>query len=166
MANPECLKVEADSLLRQMTQHAPALQLYARQWCDCAEDVVQESLFQLSRLPTRPDNPLGWLYRVVRNRSISACRSNGRRRRYESQAAAEQETWFVDGSANAIDSQLAASLLSELPENQREVLVAHLWGGLTFAQIGELAGCSASTAHRRYEAGLSTLRDRLRGHDD
>jgi DNA-directed RNA polymerase specialized sigma24 family protein len=49
-----------------------------------------------------------------------------------------------------------------LPLEQRETLVAHLWGGLTFEQIGELTGVSSSTAHRRYLAGLSALRERLR----
>ena len=48
-----------------------------------------------------------------------------------------------------------------LPLEQREVIVAHLWGGLTFEQIGELSGCSASTAHRQYTAGLSAIRERL-----
>lgn len=148
-----------------MSEHAPALQLYARQWCDCAEDVVQESLVQITRLTTLPDNPLGWLYRVVRNRAISAGRSAGRRRRYETKAAAQKEHWFLDGTSESLDAQLATRLVAELPENQREVLVAHLWSGLTFAQIGELAGCSASTAHRRYEAGLGTLRERLHLHD-
>ncbi len=41
------------------------------------------------------------------------------------------------------------------------MIVAHLWGGLTFEQIAELAGCSPSTAHRRYVAGLANLRERL-----
>jgi RNA polymerase sigma-70 factor (ECF subfamily) len=48
-----------------------------------------------------------------------------------------------------------------LPLDEREVIVAHLWGGLTFEQIAAVAGCSSSTAHRRYAAGLSALRERL-----
>jgi DNA-directed RNA polymerase specialized sigma24 family protein len=48
-----------------------------------------------------------------------------------------------------------------LPVEQREVIVAHLWGGLTFEQIGELIDASSSTAHRWYLAGLVTLRERL-----
>jgi Sigma-70, region 4 len=52
-----------------------------------------------------------------------------------------------------------ADSLGQLEE--REVIVAHIWGGLTFEQIGEIAGCSASTAHRQYTAGLTTIRERL-----
>jgi len=48
-----------------------------------------------------------------------------------------------------------------LPIEQREVIVAHVWGGLSFEQIGELIGSSASTAHRWYVAGLTLLRERM-----
>ena len=48
--------------------------------------------------------------------------------------------------------------LEQLPPEQREVIVARLWGGLSFEQIAAVAGCSASTAFRRYEAGIEALR--------
>ena len=43
------------------------------------------------------------------------------------------------------------------------MIVARLWGGLTFEEVGRLAGCSPPTAHRRYQAGLAELRERLEG---
>jgi RNA polymerase sigma-70 factor (ECF subfamily) len=57
---------------------------------------------------------------------------------------------------------MATVALQGLPAEQREVIVAHLWGGLTFEQIAGLVGASSSTAHRWYLAGLAALRDRLR----
>ena len=60
-----------------------------------------------------------------------------------------------------MDARAAAEALGELPLEQREVLVARLWGGLNFNEIGELVGCSSSAAHRRYAAGLAALRERL-----
>jgi DNA-directed RNA polymerase specialized sigma24 family protein len=48
-----------------------------------------------------------------------------------------------------------------LPIEQREVIVARLWGGLTFEQIAELASVSSSSVHRWYVAGLASLRERL-----
>jgi len=56
--------------------------------------------------------------------------------------------------------ELAAALES-LPDEIRETVVVRIWGGLNFEQIAALAGCSTSTAHRRYEAGLIALRERL-----
>jgi DNA-directed RNA polymerase specialized sigma24 family protein len=54
-----------------------------------------------------------------------------------------------------------AAALGDLPLSQRESIVAHLWGGLTFEQIADVTGTSASTAHRQYQAGILELRERL-----
>ncbi len=60
-----------------------------------------------------------------------------------------------------LDPETATAELQALPLEQREVIVAHLWGGLTFEQIAEVSGISSSTAHRHYRAGLTALRERL-----
>ncbi len=39
--------------------------------------------------------------------------------------------------------------------------MARFWGGLSFEQIAVVAGCSASTAFRRYTAGVESLREKL-----
>jgi RNA polymerase sigma-70 factor (ECF subfamily) len=141
--------------------HAAALVLYARQWCAIPEDIVQEAFLKLVRQPEPPVNPVSWLYCVVRNGAISAARQAGRRQRYENRAAAQAPAWFVPCEGDALDVQAATAALEKLPLQQREVIVAHLWGGLTFGQIAGLTGSSASTAHRWYCAGLAALRERL-----
>jgi RNA polymerase sigma-70 factor (ECF subfamily) len=151
----------AELLGRLFDQHAAALVLYARQWCTTPEDVVQEALLKLVSQKKPPDRLVPWLYRVVRNAAISAARSSKRRRHHEAVAAARTAPWFVQAEAEGIDGATASGALQMLPLEQREAIVAHLWGGLTFEQIGELAGTSSSTAHRWYMAGLSALRERL-----
>jgi RNA polymerase sigma-70 factor (ECF subfamily) len=146
---------------RLIDQHAAALVLYARQWCAWPEDVVQEAFLKLSLLKTPPADILGWLFRVVRNGAISAARSARRRRQHETEAAARQTPWFLADESARLDAGEAAAALEKLPQLQREIIVAHLWGGLTFEQIAELASCSASTAHRSYAAGLVALRERF-----
>ena len=146
---------------RLLDRHGAALELYARQLCDSPEDCVQEALVELARQRKTPDDVLPWLYRVVRNKAISASRSARRRRRRESEAAGRRATWFTPSPGDAVDAVLATTALESLPEEQREAVVAHLWGGLTFREVGRLTGISDSTAHRRYEAGLCTLRERL-----
>src|SRR5262245_25806381 len=145
---------------RLVDAHAAALVLYARQWCAAPEDVVQEAFLKLVQ-KAPPSDPVPWLYRVVRNAAVSAGRADRRRRHHEAAAAARSPAWFVAPDAAGLDAEAAAAALRSLPLDEREVTVAHLWGGLTFDQIGELAGCSASPAHRRYVAGLSALRERL-----
>ena len=39
--------------------------------------------------------------------------------------------------------------------------MARLWGGLTLEEVARLQGCSTTTAHRRYRAGLARLQERL-----
>jgi RNA polymerase sigma-70 factor (ECF subfamily) len=146
---------------RLIEEHAAALVLYARQWCSAPEDVVQDAFLKLVRQRKPPDNLVPWLYRVVRNGALSAARSERRRQRHETTAAARAPAWFVPSDAAGLDAEAAAEALQALPVEQREVIVAHLWGGLTFEQIAAVAGSSSSTAHRWYVAGLSALRERL-----
>lgn len=154
--------MEAEQLSRWLDEYAAALVLYARQWCAAPEDVVQEAFVKLAAQRPPPHNVAGWLYRVVRNGALAAARAERRRRRHEAAAAERTPNWFVPSEAARLDAESATAALQALPLEQREIVVAHLWGGLTFEQIGELTGVSSSTAHRRYLAGLSALRERLR----
>ena len=148
-------------LERLLDEHGAALVLYAEQWCRTPEDVVQEAFLQLMRQAEVPENVTGWLYRVVRNGAISASRSAGRRRRHELASACAGQRWFEPSEGQRLDGATAAEALGRLPIEQRETVVARLWGGLSFEQIGQLTGSSTSTAHRWYRAGLSALRERL-----
>jgi RNA polymerase sigma-70 factor (ECF subfamily) len=152
-----------DVLAELVSRHSAALVLYARQWCPCPEDVVQSAFLKLARQDVPPDNLLPWLYRVVRNGAIDASRAARRRQKYETRAAEQAPHWFVPSDdPTGLDAKKAAEAMSELPVEIREIMVAHLWGGLTFEQIADMVGGSASTAYRRYAAGLDLLREKLR----
>ena len=152
-------RIGPELLGRLFDEHAAALVLYARQWSERPEDIVQDAFVALARQRSLPERVVPWLYRVVRNESISAARGERRRRRREALAAGG-EAWFatVDERIDAAD---ATRLLAELELETREVIVARLWGGLTFDEVARLQGCSLTTAHRRYRAGLSRLQERL-----
>ncbi|MFM7070763.1 MAG: RNA polymerase sigma factor [Planctomycetota bacterium] len=62
---------------------------------------------------------------------------------------------------NPVETGVIADALATLGTEIREVIVARIWGGLTFEQIGQLVGVSTSVAHRRFMAGLKTLRPLL-----
>jgi RNA polymerase sigma factor (sigma-70 family) len=154
-------RIAAEELGRLYREHAPALRLYARQWPEGGEDLVQDAFVKLAQQSPAPELLLPWLYRVVRNGALEAGRGNVRRRHREDRASVA-EAWFATVD-DFIDSRQATRLLAELPLEQREVVVARIWGGLTFEELAQLAGCSLPTAHRRYQAGLGTLRERLDG---
>jgi RNA polymerase sigma-70 factor (ECF subfamily) len=141
--------------------HAAALVLFARQWCAAPEDVVQDAFVKLAAQPAWPDDPVAWLYRVARNRAIDAGKSERRRARREA-AAARPVRWFAEPAVEGLDAPAAVAALEALPGEQREAIVARLWGGMTLEQVAAVAGCSVSTAYRRYEAGIAALRERLK----
>jgi RNA polymerase sigma factor (sigma-70 family) len=145
---------------RLMDSYGPPLILYARQWCATPEDVVQEAFVKLVALAQGPRDVVAWLYRVVRNGAIDAGRADRGRQRRES-AVARPERWFIEPAVDGLDADEAVAALERLPIEQREVIVARLWGKLNFEQIAETAGCSASTAFRRFDAGIEALRKEL-----
>ena len=69
-----------DALGRLIDEHAPALILYARQWCAAPEDVVQEAFIKLCREQPPPEGHGGAaLYPAPRTVLISSGRPSFRR---------------------------------------------------------------------------------------
>jgi RNA polymerase sigma-70 factor (ECF subfamily) len=150
-----------EAITRLWAGHSAALVLYAQQWCDAPEDVVQQAFLLLVQQKTAPDNPVGWLYRVVRNRAMDAARASGRKNRREAAAAHRGEPWFESAPSDRIDAAAATEALRRLPPDQREAIVARLWGGLSFQEIAAVMGTSLSSVYRLYQRGLAALRERL-----
>ena len=140
--------------------HAAPLVLFARQWCAAPEDVVQESFCKLAGQTAVPGDPAAWLYRVVRNAAIDAGKAERRRQRREA-AVARPVPWFDQVAVEGLDAAAAVAALESLPAEQREVIVSRLWSGMTLDEIAKVVGCSVSSAHRRFEAGVAALRRKL-----
>lgn len=150
-----------DQLARLVDRHAASLVLAARQWCATPEDVVQDAFLKLAGLRTLPDNVPAWLYAVVRNGAKDAARAARRRSHHES-VAARPTAGFQAAESASLDADAVATALEELPADLREIVIAHLWNGLSFADIAATVGGSTATAFRRYRAGLDLLRTKLR----
>jgi RNA polymerase sigma factor (sigma-70 family) len=165
LAGRDCMDngLTPELLERLLDQHGAALQLFAAQWTTTPEDCVQESFLQLMRQRKLPDRIVPWLFRVVRNQAISQRRTSVRRARHEAAAAVERPSWFSTGAEAFVDDERLSAALGSLTEDHREVIVAKIWGGLSFEQIAEVVGISRSSVHRRYELGLTILRERLEG---
>src|SRR5581483_8557316 len=129
--------------VRLLDTHGPPLILYARQWCSTPEDVVQEAFVKLVSLRQQPRSVVPWLYRVVRNAALDARKAERRRQRREL-AVARPSGWFVEPEMDGLDAATAVAALQRLPPEEREVIIARLWGGLSFEEIADVAGCAAS----------------------
>lgn len=153
----------AQQLGALIDRYAGPLELYAAQWTTMAPDVVQEAFMALIQSEPLPEQPAAWLYRTVRNKALNAQRAASRRSQHE-QRHAQSISWISSGintPDNAIDSDELVAALQELPGDQREVIVARLWGGLTYDQIASTMDVSIATVYRRYESGIATLKRRF-----
>lgn len=144
-------------------KHSPGLLLYARQKSPVAEDLVQTAFLSLARQPAPPHDPVTWLYRVVRNSAVSHWRQEQRRQRHEQALASERDEWFLPTQDAALDQIELREALTKLEPSERELVVLHVWGGLTFAQLAEVLETSSSTAQRQYAAALVRLKKILGG---
>ncbi len=138
--------------------------LYARQWCRAPDDALQEALIELMRLADAPHHPVAWLFKTVRRRAMNMARAERRRVKYQRQASEERDAWFVENDDKMeFESDELERMLTRLPSLEREIVVARIWGDLTFEQIAELVDRSSSAVHRRYQNALTQLGTLLGG---
>ena len=142
-----------------------------------AEDIVQEVFYELveaNRLLMPIEHVTGWLYRVARNRIIDLFRKKKPER--FSDAAIENEDGEIlqvedllpspDAGPEAVymrgvlrdELELA---IEALPDEQREVFIAHEIDGRSFKEMSAETGISMSTLLSRKRYAILHLRERL-----
>jgi RNA polymerase sigma-70 factor (ECF subfamily) len=155
-----------------LEQHAEKLFLYARQWsCEAhgAEDLVQEGFVRFWRANSRKTlseaETLAYLFTAVRRVALDRLRSDRRRKQREGQVADlfnPVAPMFTQNLEQKEDTQQIEKALTQLPLEQREVLVLKIWGGeMTFQMIADTTGDSLGTVTSRYRHALESLRKQL-----
>ena len=119
-----------------------------------AEDVLQDTFVALMQLRAEPEKPVNYCIRAFRNRALNYRRSLWRRLARELEAKA----WFERIPQESPKERAAMRCLSELPPEQREVIVLKVWNQLTFDAIGELLEISPNTVAGRYRYGIQKIR--------
>jgi RNA polymerase sigma-70 factor, ECF subfamily len=119
-----------------------------------AEDVLQDTFVALMQLEAEPEKPLNYCIRTFRNRALNYRRSLWRRLARE----LESKAWFERGPQESPKERAAMRCLSELPPEQREVIVLKIWNQLTFEAIAELLEISPNTVAGRYRYGIQKIR--------
>lgn len=154
--------MDADQLADWWKRLAPSLRLLASTRCQWGDDCVQEAFIRLAAQNPVPDDPAAWLVRVVRNRAIDWSRSETRRRARESNVANERVGWFEGEVGHALElATRVQEVLGGLTVEQREVVVAHVWTGLTMRQIAAAMDLSLSMVHRQFHEALEHMRPHL-----
>lgn len=131
---------------------------------DRAEDVVQEAYLRLHPQRTELhsiEQPVAYLYRIVRNLALDLRISEAREQRRH----AMPPDWLIpvmaatpeEACLHGDELEQLASALADLPEQSRRALEMHRLGGKTLAQIAEQLGVSLATAHRLVRDALVRL---------
>jgi RNA polymerase sigma-70 factor (ECF subfamily) len=149
--------LNAQRLQELIDHHGPALALYVQRWCRGVEDAVQEAFIQLARQDPPPQIPVAWLYLAARRRAMNQARSEQRRARHQRLAGQHREVSYLPPGEGPGEQLDVPALLDQLPDLEREIVIARIWGELSFAQIAELVHQPLSTVHRRYQKALTEL---------
>jgi RNA polymerase sigma factor (sigma-70 family) len=142
-----------------------------------AEDILQDVFYELveaNRLLMPIEHVTGWLFRVARNRIIDLFRKKKPESFSDSAVANENDEMLQlenllpspDAGPEALYARnvLLEELelaLEELPEEQREVFVAHELEGYSFKEIAAETGVSVNTLLSRKRYAVLHLRDQL-----
>lgn len=143
------------------------------------EDIVQEVFFELveaNRLLMPIDHVTAWLFRVARNRITDLFRKQ--RPKTFSESVVEDEDGEVIRIEDLLPSPAAGPealyvrhllleelqlALDELPNEQREVFVAHELEGRSFKELAAESGVNLNTLLARKRYAVLHLRERLQG---
>ena len=151
-------------------RHADAAFSLAYRMCGrrvTAEDVVQEAFLSLWRSGARYDRSRGsvrsWILGVVHNRAIDLFRRDSvRTSRDVSDEAAVERMAAPDSTEEEVhrreDASEVQGALSDLPDDQRQVIELAYFGGFTHSEIAEQLQLPAGTVKGRMRLGLTKLR--------
>ena len=120
---------------------------------DAAEDVLQQVFMKLLEQNTIPEEPRPYLFRAVHNVALNVIRGESKHVELD-----DIEPWFEAPTQDHAARVTLTIELMRLPEEQRQVIVLHVWGGFSFESIGEVLDVSANTAASRYRYALEKLR--------
>jgi len=149
-----------------------------------AEDILQDVFYELIeayRLMKPIEQVGAWLYRVARNRII-----DGFRKKKPEPFSAARDPDAEDGDSLSLEELLPSpdagpeaayarsilleeldAALDELPEEQREVFLAHEFEGISFKELSAETGVSVNTLLSRKHYAVLHLRRRLQSiYDD
>lgn len=138
---------------------------YMVQTEDDAYDITQETFLKFMRYGTsyKHKNLKGYLLTIARN----ICFNYFRDKKEKAEAVECEKIDCMpdrrDFLNEAEDAVYLTSLLKELSQDIKEVIVLRIYEEMKFKDIAKIMGCSVSTAKSRFRLGVSQLKQRMEG---
>lgn len=137
---------------------------------DTAEDIFQETFIKVIKtlkngVYNEEGKFLSWVMRISHNLIIDHFRKSNRMPKFEASDDYDVFQFITDNSPN-VESNLIKdqvvndlqNLITELPEDQKEVLKMRLYRDMSFKEIAEITGVSINTALGRMRYAIINLR--------
>ena len=128
-----------------------------------AQDAVHQVFLKLMQADAlrRAVDARAYLFACVRNAVLNDVKERVRHVELEPDSA-----WFIPPDRDHSAERNVRRALQSLPEDQRQTVVLHIWGELTFAEIAEVLNVSPNTAASRYRYALEKLRELVGAQED
>ncbi|MFC1588048.1 RNA polymerase sigma factor [Planctomycetota bacterium] len=128
---------------------------------DLAEECLQQVFITMYKNPhffTRARHLKSYLFKVVRNKTLQILSELKM-----SRALPENLEQLPSTSSAEItpDMERAQQALQELTQNQREVILLHLFENMNFREIAQITGESPNTLTYRYQSGIKKMKEKL-----
>jgi RNA polymerase sigma factor (sigma-70 family) len=119
----------------------------------CAEDAVQDTLMALlkeGKKAAHIRNPQAWLFTVLRRKALAY-------RKHEPTTLVREFGESIE--ADATERAILREALARLGALDQEIILLHLWEGLTFEAIAMILDEPRNTVLSRYARAIQRLRD-------
>lgn len=157
----QLLRTNRAEVERLYREHGAALLLFAMSISrdrGRAQDAVHQVFLRMleNRKLDEIEDPRAYLFTCVRNGILNDHNASQRNDPLD-----EESAWFDPPQRDYTAEQSLRRALDALPDDQRQVLVLHVWGELTFLQTADVLGISSNTAASRYRYALANLREAM-----
>ena len=137
---------------------------------DIAEDIFQETFIKVIKtlkngVYKEEGKFISWVMRISHNLIIDYFRKSNRMPKFEPSDDYDVFQFITDNSPNAENNLIKdqvindlQNLITELPEDQKEVLNMRLYRDMSFKEISEITGVSINTALGRMRYAIINLR--------
>lgn len=146
------MPIDAVSLGKILDKYWPILVEWIGGTREGSEDIVQAAFIKLAAEDPPPENCAAWLFTVVKRLAINEKISHSKRRLRETNVGSRKVQ--AADTSNEIEIR---DLLNSLDIREKEIIIAKIWGELTFDEIGKLFGEPKASIWRSYKVGLSKL---------
>jgi len=122
-----------------------------------AQEVLHNVFLKLMDSNHDISDPVPYVFRMLRNAALNVMRNDARFVSLDNGCA-----WFEPINLMREKALAVQEALLKLSSEQREVVVLHIWSGMTFVEIAALVDIPRDTAASRYRYALERLRELLR----